>query len=162
MPMFLKPLVQSFVVCDEIYDTRQTKFLLLNPFNTSTCIRFPATIRIAVYADLTDARGRYSLSLQLVDDEEETVWSHECASVLEELNPLTPHRVIMRDIGLTYPKPGRFDLVFLANGRRWCIMLFGHAIPDYGRISRTAISATVCPSTTRGTLSPTTKQSQRA
>ncbi len=117
MPVFPLPLIQAFMVCAQVFESRQrTEFLLANPFNTANCTAFPATRPLCVYADLHGLRGRYAISLQLLDDDGEIVWSYESNTVIEEADPLRPRRIILQDIAVTYPQPGRYDLVILANG----------------------------------------------
>jgi hypothetical protein len=109
--------VQAFVVCREVFESRHSGDLfLVSPFSRVTVPNFPAEPSMSAYAHLTDARGRYEVTLQLVDGEGEVVWSWERCCVVEEQDPLMPHRILLRDMQVGIPRAGRYDLVMLANG----------------------------------------------
>jgi hypothetical protein len=111
------PLVQAFVVCREIWELADSReHVLIGPCSRATCAEFPAHIVVSVYAHLTDARGRYEIVLQLVDAEGEVAWTWPRTAVVEEYDPLMPHRVVLRQITVCFPQPGRFQLVLLSNG----------------------------------------------
>jgi hypothetical protein len=109
--------VQAFVVCREVFESRHTGDLfLVSPFSRVTVPRFPAEPAMSVYAHLTDARGRYEVTLRLVDDDGEVVWAWGQHAVIEEQDPLMPHRVLLREVPVGFPRAGRYDLVIVANG----------------------------------------------
>jgi hypothetical protein len=112
-----QPLVQAFVVCREVFESGHTGDLfLVSPFSRVTVPRFPAEAPLSVYAHLTDAHGRYEVALQLVDGDSEVVWASGQCCVVEEPDPLKPHRVLLREISVGFPRAGRYDLIILANG----------------------------------------------
>jgi hypothetical protein len=111
------PLVQAFVVCREIWELADTQeHVLIGPFSRVTCAEFPAHVVASVYAHPTEARGRYDLALQLVDDDGEVVWTRPRNTLIEEHDPLMPHRIVLRQVTVCVPQPGRFHLVLLLNG----------------------------------------------
>ncbi len=113
----LQPLVQAFVVCRRIVKPPDGgELTLVGPFSRVTASQFPADIPLSAYAHLTDARGRYQVSLQLVDDEGNMAWRGERVGVVEQEDPLCPHRVTFPDIVVPFPRAGRYDLEMLANG----------------------------------------------
>jgi hypothetical protein len=116
MPGYPQPLAQAFVVCREITELPGGEETLICPFSRVTAPEFPAAIPLSVYAHLTDAHGIYQISLQLIDGEEEIVWSTDNLCVVEEHDPLMPYRVILRKLRVTFPGPGRYHLAILTNG----------------------------------------------
>jgi hypothetical protein len=110
------PRVQTFVACRQIYEDRRTReCILIGPFGGVALNFFPAGFRLSLYADLCGARGAFELSLELRDDELETVWGWRWPEPFRHDNPLEPHHVILHDVVLEFPRPGRYDLVLLAN-----------------------------------------------
>jgi hypothetical protein len=112
-----QPLVQSFLVCREITPAPSGGGLaLVAPLDGVAASSFPAEIPLAVFAHLTDARGRYEVGLQLVDSDGEVVWTMERPGVVEEPDPLSQPRVTFPDVRVRFPGVGRYDLMFVANG----------------------------------------------
>jgi hypothetical protein len=112
------PLAQAFVVCREIFeDCRTHEFMLIGPFSALTAAGFPLAARLSVYAHLTCGHGSYEVALQLRDAEEEAIWEWTCPAPIELANPLDQHRLTLRDAILGFPKPGRYDLLLLADGQ---------------------------------------------
>ena len=110
------PLVQAFVVCREIHEAPETKELtLVAPFSAFTPPQYPAPLRFSIYAHLTEARGRYAMSLQLEDSEGQIVWNGKIPAV-EEQNPLRSNRIAKNGIVVQIPGPDRYSLTILANG----------------------------------------------
>jgi hypothetical protein len=111
-----QPLVQAFVVCREMYESPQHEFVLVAPLSHLALPTFPATAVLRVYAHLTDARGRYAIGLRLVDDEGDVVWTAPGGPTVEQTDRLRPHRVVLYDVPIDFPLPGRYDLALLGNG----------------------------------------------
>ena len=65
---------------------------------------------------LTDARGDCEIGLRLVDDDGDTVWTAPGGPTLVNLEPLKPHRVVLYDVPIVIPRPGRYDLTLVGNG----------------------------------------------
>jgi hypothetical protein len=111
-----QPRVQAFVVCREMYESPQShEFVLVAPVSRVVLPTFPARTLLSVYAHLTDARGRYAIGLRLVDGEGDTVWEWLEGPVVQQADPILPHRVVLYDVAIDFPRPGRYDLVMLAN-----------------------------------------------
>jgi hypothetical protein len=108
-------LVQAFLVCREIYESPRD-VVLVGPSSGVTAPAYPVSSRFSVYAHLTDAHGRYQLSLRLVDGDDQVTWEWTVPGLIEEGDPLAPHRVVLHDLVLDFPHPGRYDLVMAANG----------------------------------------------
>jgi hypothetical protein len=58
----------------------------------------------------------YQLGLELRDEELHKVWDVRDAEPIRYDNPLLPLHVIRYDVMPLFPRPGRYDLVLLANG----------------------------------------------
>lgn len=120
-----QPAIQAMVVCREIWDVKSTnETVLVGPCSRVRHREFPSVIPLSLYAHLTDARGRYEISLQLRDSDGDVVWSTPHGPSLEERDPLLPHRLVLHRVPIEFPGEGRFDLELLANG----IVLGQHAI----------------------------------
>ena len=120
MPIIsVQPRVQAFMVCGAIEDVESpcgSRLALIEPFSGVTCLDFPAEVPLAIYAHLTDAHGRYEVGLQLVDEDGDVVWRTAEDALVEESDPLSPHRVTIPQVVVRFPREGRFDLVMTANG----------------------------------------------
>jgi hypothetical protein len=111
------PVAQAFVCCRVIYEDRRTReCILVGPFGGLALSFFPAGYRLSLYADLCGGHGAYELALELRDEDLETVWGWRWPEPIRHGNPLEPHHVILHDAVLKFPRPGRYDLVLLANG----------------------------------------------
>ncbi len=111
------PLVQSFVVCREIYQALGSQdHILVGPFNRATFLRYPAAFRFAFYAYLADLQGRYEVGLRLEDEDDRVVWQWNAPQPVEHTDPLSPHRIVLYDIVAALPRPGRYHMVIAANG----------------------------------------------
>jgi hypothetical protein len=111
------PLAQAFVVCRTVYQDRRTgEFLLVGPFNGITLHYFPSGFRLSLYAHLTGGHGTYDLALELRDDEDQAVWGWQLPEPIRHDDPLLPHRISLHDVVVAFPRPGRYDLVLMANG----------------------------------------------
>lgn len=111
------PHVQSFIVCRTIYEDRRTReCLLVGPFGGIVLNVFPAVFRLSLYADLCGGHGTYGLALELRDEGLEAVWGWRWPEPIHHPDPLLPYHVILHDAVLEFPRPGRYQLVLLANG----------------------------------------------
>ncbi len=111
-----QPLSQSFLVCREVFQDRQTgEYLLLSPLNTITLPAFPAAMRVSLYIRLTGAHGTYRIGLQLRDPSGGLLGEGSGPQPLQQEDPLMPCQICWRDLVLQFPQPGRYDLILLAN-----------------------------------------------
>jgi hypothetical protein len=111
------PLAQAFVLCRMIYEDRRTgEILLVGPFSGIELNFFPAGYRFALYSQLSSGHGSYRLGLQLRDAELEVRWSWQWPEPQHIEDPLEPFRVILHDLIVPFPHPGRFFLTLLAHG----------------------------------------------
>jgi hypothetical protein len=110
------PLAQSFLICREIFQDRQTgEHILLGPATGASLAAFPATLRVSFYIKLTGGHGTYRPTLQLRDDDGELIGECPGPEAFEQTDPLAPRQIAWRDVGLFFPRPGRYDLVLLVN-----------------------------------------------
>jgi hypothetical protein len=111
------PLVQSFLVCRDIFQDRQTgEYLLLGPCTGMTLPGFPVAVNVALYIKLTGGHGTYHLEVQLRDHEGGLVGSCPDKEPLHLTDPLASFQISWRQLALQFPRPGRYDLILLANG----------------------------------------------
>ncbi len=111
-----QPLVQSFLVCREIFQDKQTgEYLLLGPVSGLTLSAFPAALRLSLYIRLTGAHGSYRLAVQLRDQDGGKVGECPGPDNVHPSDPLAPCQICWRNLGLYFPRPGRYDLILLAN-----------------------------------------------
>jgi hypothetical protein len=111
------PSAQAFVVCREVYEDVMThEFLLVGPFSGIHLSSFPAGFRFSLFAHLTGGHGTYRLGLELRDDDGDTAWKFDWPDPIHYPNPLEPYRISLRGVVIEFQKPGRYDLVLLANG----------------------------------------------
>jgi hypothetical protein len=127
------PLAQSFVVCREILeDCRSHEFVLIGPLSSLGAAAFPHTARLSIYAHFTGGHGDYEVVLQLRDTEESPRWEWRCPQPIRLPDPLMDQRFTLYDAILEFPKPGRYDLLMLANGKE----LARHALRVFSATSR--------------------------
>ena len=94
-----QPYVQAFVVCREIFEDHHTgEYLLFAPRSAFRLPEFPASIKFAVYAHLTELHGKYRLELRLEDSEGEILWAVRADPPVKHEDPLMPHRFAFRDL----------------------------------------------------------------
>jgi hypothetical protein len=111
------PRAQTFVACRVIYEDRRTReCILVAPFGGLALSFFPGRFRLSLYADLCGGHGTYELALELRDEELEAVWDWRLPEPIRYEDPLEPYHFILHDAVLEFPRPGRYDLVLLANG----------------------------------------------
>lgn len=111
------PLSVSFVACQQIYSDQRTGVpILIGPTSHVPVQKFPAHVRLSVWAEFTGGHGRYQPRLCLLDTAEEVVWGWNAPEPLEHNDPLLPHQVTFYDLMIGVPQLGRYRLVLLFNG----------------------------------------------
>jgi len=112
-----QPLAQSFLLCRDIFQDRQTgEYLLIAPYSGLALPAFPAAFPVSLYIRLTGGHGTYRLNIQVRDEEGQVVGEILGAEPIPSADPLTACQICWRNLGLHIPRPGRYDLVLLANG----------------------------------------------
>ena len=81
--------------------------------------QFPARVRVSLYAHLTGGHGRYPLELCLRDAEEEAVWRWRPPGFIDMSDPLVPVDWTSFNLELEVPRPGKYRLALLTNGKEF-------------------------------------------
>jgi hypothetical protein len=114
----LEPICLAMVICDVIHtDPATGKRTLLGTFSSLVSPDFPMPVHaIGVYLLLTECRGKFNITLQIVDvnDEREPVVRVE--SELEAPDPLTVLDIDVRLGGFQIPMPGEYRVQLYADG----------------------------------------------
>jgi hypothetical protein len=112
-----RPEVKAFLVCDQIlHDAATNKKSLIGVFHDLAATRFPAVHpSLWIYANLTDARGRYEFEFRLVDVERNNVLGSGSPPPLDIPDPLrtTEFSAQLRNVAL--PAPGTYEFQLVAN-----------------------------------------------
>jgi len=111
------PVVLAVLLCDQIImDAGSGKKSLIGIFDQITVGRFPAAHhRMAVYARLTDGRGRYTFRIDIVPMETEELVAQIPIGPLDWQDPMTPLDVVGEIVGLRLPTAGRYEVRIFAN-----------------------------------------------
>jgi hypothetical protein len=112
------PSAQAFVACREIWhNDRNDEFILVGPISLIPVTRFPAEVRVSVYALLTGGHGDYPMGLILRSTEGDEPWRWDPPKPLQHSNPLILNQVTFHDLLLVVPAVGRYDLILVAGGQ---------------------------------------------
>ncbi|MFO0800087.1 MAG: hypothetical protein U0804_21685 [Gemmataceae bacterium] len=90
--------------------------MLAGPVSHIPIPRFPADVRLSVYAHVTGGHGSYDLEFQLRGADGAVVWRWRPAQPLDHPNPLVLHQLAFHELLLTVPAAGRYDLALHAGG----------------------------------------------
>ncbi len=114
-----RPEVKAFLVCDQIlHDAQSNKKSLIGVFHDLGATRFPAVHpSLWLYANLTDARGRYAFEFRFVDVTRNAVLGSGTPPPLDIPDPLrtTEFSAQLRNVAI--PAPGTYEFHLLANGQ---------------------------------------------
>lgn len=103
------PQVQAFVVCREIWhNPRTNEFMLTGPVSHIPVAKFPADIRLSVYAHVTGGHVTYPLEFQLRGGDGDAVWRWHPADPLDHPDPLTPQQLAFHELLVSVERPGRY------------------------------------------------------
>ena len=112
------PLLKAFLVCDQIIQDSQTgKKSLIGVFHELRAELFPAVHPVLwIYANLTDAHGRYAFQIRFVDVERNQILGSGVPPPIEIPGPLptTELSALLRNVNL--PRPGTYEFQLVANG----------------------------------------------
>ncbi len=110
------PICKSFLVCRQIFQDEVTgEYILLGPTNQIVAAHYPVTADLSVFMHWTSAHGVYRVEMQLRDLEGNVVWTHRLGELYEASDPLKPTLIKLLHLDLVYPRPGKYDIVMLAN-----------------------------------------------
>jgi hypothetical protein len=112
-----RPSVKAILICDQIiHELGTNKKSLIGIFEDIHLNAFPARYpRIAVYVNLTDAHGKYSLELRLVNTVDGTQMGSGRTPEVEIDSPLRTCEFALQIQNLVFTMPGKYEFQILAN-----------------------------------------------
>jgi len=113
-----QPSVKAILICDQIiHEVGTNKKSLIGIFEDIHITSFPHSYpRIAVYANLTDAHGKYVLELRLVNSADNTVIGSGKTPEVQIDNPLRTCEFALQIQNLIFRNPGVYEFQVFANG----------------------------------------------
>jgi hypothetical protein len=109
--------VKAFLVCDQIIqDAQSGKKSLIGVFHELRAERFPAVHPVLwIYANLTDAHGRYHFQIRLVDVERGDVLGRGEPPAIEIPGPLQTTELSAQLRNVALPRGGTYEFQLLSN-----------------------------------------------
>jgi len=124
------PTCKSFTVCRQtLQDVFTKEYMLLAPTHQIVTIAFPTVVTVSIFARMTSVQGTYQLEVQLQDLEGEVIWRHRLEPPLTMNDPLAVGILNLQNLGVYFPKPGKYDLVLLANNEEVVRDVFWALLP---------------------------------
>ncbi len=113
-----EPFGLAMIVCDAVHiDPWNGKRSLLGLFSGFVSPTFPLTIpALSVYAALTECVGKTSLTLRIVDANEQRVPIYEEKGEVECDDPLAVLDAEFKIVGVQIPHPGEYRIQLFASG----------------------------------------------
>lgn len=111
-----KPIVQSLLICREVFRDRAGEFTLVGPTTHFAVAQFPCRLGVVGHLQVVEAHGEYLFSACLKDSGDEVVWRWRAAMPMRHPQPLVCHHVVFHEWAFTVPRPGRYYLELYANG----------------------------------------------
>jgi hypothetical protein len=113
-----RPEVKAFLVCDQmLHDGPTNKRSLIGVFHDLGATQFPAMHpSLWLYANLTDAHGRYDLELRFMDIERNHMLGGAKPPPIEIGDPRQTAELSAQLRNLTLPGPGTYEFHLIANG----------------------------------------------
>ncbi len=111
------PIVKAFLICDQtIHDAQTGKKSLIGVFHELRADRFPALHPVLwIYANLTNARGRYAFEIRLVDVTRNTVLGNGTPPEIDIPGPLQTTELSAQLRHVALPSAGTYEFHLLAN-----------------------------------------------
>ncbi len=115
MPPF--PSVKAILICDTvIHEAGTNKKSLIGIFEDIHVTHFPFPYpRVAVYVNLTDAHGKYTLELRLIATEDGARIGSATTPEVEIDSPLRTCEFALQVGNLVFPKAGVYEFQIFAN-----------------------------------------------
>ena len=111
------PVCKCFLVCRQLLlDHHSRDYVILAQGYQIHSFTFPAVVDMSVYARLSSVQGVYQLEVQLQDLEGKTLWQQDFGPLLRSDDPLQIGVLDLQHLQVVFPKPGKYELVLLANG----------------------------------------------
>lgn len=113
------PLLKAFLVCDHVIQDAQTgKKSLIGVFHELKATKFPAVHpALWIYANLTDAHGRYTFEIRLLDVARDEVLGRGAPPAIEIPGPLQVTELSAQLRNVALPTAGTYEFQLLANGQ---------------------------------------------
>jgi Family of unknown function (DUF6941) len=113
------PVVKAFLVCDQvIHDAQTGKKTLVGVFHELRADRFPAVHPVLwIYANITDARGKYAFEIRFVDVERNNVLGKGTPPEISIPGPLQTTELSAQLRNIQLPGPGTYEFHLLVNGK---------------------------------------------
>ena len=109
------PVCKALLVCRRITLEKSGDVNLLGIMTGYQHHYFPAAVSAGVFARLTSAHGSYRLEVQLQNANAEIVWKDGPPEPWALPDPLMTYDIRF-NVCMSFPQPGVYDVVFLANG----------------------------------------------
>lgn len=112
-----QPIVKAFLVCDQvIHDAQTGKKSLVGVFHELRSDRFPAVHpTLWIYANLTNARGKYNIEIRLVDVDRNNVLGRGTPPEIDIQGPLQTTEISAQLRNVTLPAAGTYEFHLLVN-----------------------------------------------
>ena len=113
-----RPALKSLLLCDQIIQEAGTqKKSLIGVFHNIQAPRFPCTHpSLALYANLTDAAGTYTIEIRIVHLDTGNDLAKATLPPLEWRDRLAPAEICLQMQLLRFPAPGKYEVQLIANG----------------------------------------------
>lgn len=113
------PVVKAFLICDQIiHDSTTGKKTLVGVFHELRAERFPAVHPVLwIYANLTDARGKYSFEIRFFDVERNNVLGQGNPPEIRIPGPLQTTELSAQLRNIQLPGKGTYEFQLLTNGQ---------------------------------------------
>jgi len=110
------PTVLAMLLCDQvIVDAGTNKKSLIGVFDNLNSVGFPSQTRIAIYAKLTDAEGKYDFRVRIVHLKDETLLGEFEIKGAAFADQLRPAELIIDLPALVFPEAGKYEFQLYAN-----------------------------------------------
>jgi hypothetical protein len=111
------PICKSFLTCREVTaDPKYNDTCLIGLRSFFDHHRYPASVRVGIFARLASAHGQYRIEIQLQSTTGEVVWTDGPPDPWDLNDPLYNYDLRF-NITLVFPAPGTYELVLLVNGQ---------------------------------------------
>jgi hypothetical protein len=113
------PMAHAFLVCRQIIqDVVTGQCVLIDPKIEFALPHFPASVLVSIYGQLSEVRREYFPEFRLWGSDGEILWDYRAPAPMTspDDDPLRQYRFVFRDLAIPFPRPGRYDLLMLAQG----------------------------------------------
>ena len=113
------PVCTCFLLCRQVFvDPARQEYVLVSPVHQLFPARLPLVEDLSVFARWTNAHGAYAVEVQLRDLEGEVLWRQAMPQPFETRDPLQVWLLTLCHLAFPIPKPGKYEVALLADGRQ--------------------------------------------